>query len=116
MAVSNPLYKRIQGGNGAGGSAHPTRPRITVDLFLAILMEWATGALTSAQANDLIGSMSGTQDPQTGAPIPVPLDATEQQQANDLWATINGLGQAQQASRQHKVIGVLHLLESSAFA
>lgn len=105
MAVSNPLYRRIC-------DLHPTRPKIGLLTFVAVLEEWGTGTLTAAQANTIIGQVSQTQDPNTGAPIPVPLDASEQQEANDLWGTINGLGQAQQAGRLLKVQAVLHLLEN----
>lgn len=110
MAVSNPLYKRLQGGNNPGGSAHPTRTRIPVDPFIALVHEVGRGALTANAANTIIGQLAATQD-QDGNPITQALDATESQQATDLFNTINSLSGANQALRLTVVKDVLNLLE-----
>jgi hypothetical protein len=107
MAQSNPLYWRI-----ARTHPDPHRPGISVDQFLSILMEWATGAINATQANTMIGMMSGYQDESSNwAVVNVPLDATEQSQAQDLWQTVQGLGTAQQSMRLHKITSVLRCLE-----
>jgi hypothetical protein len=99
--LSNPLYWRIAASHPLMNSdGQQIRPRIMVDPFLAILEEWGTGTLTATQANGLVTDLSG-----------VGLDSVELQQAQDLFGTISGLGNAQQAMRFHKIAGILHLLE-----
>jgi hypothetical protein len=75
MPVSNPLYKRLAG-------RHPDRPKIPVEVFLAVLRSFAVGDITGQQASDRIGEVSYYRDA-AGVPVPVGLDATEQAQAND---------------------------------
>jgi hypothetical protein len=105
VTVTNPLYWRLAG-------THPvtTRPFIPADPFLAVLEEWGTGAMTAAAANSIIQSQSAYADPSGNGSINVGLDTVEQQQANDLFSTVSGLGQAQQGSRLHKLHNVLYLL------
>ena len=88
MAVSNPFYRRI-------AQNHPERDArgnrlhsdLNVEATLALLRAKAVGEMTEAEMNEKFGQISGYQDAD-GVYVPVPLDATELQQANDLIATV----------------------------
>lgn len=94
------LYERI-------GAVHPTRPRIPVHAFQAICCEVARGAMTTTEAQTMIGTLTGE-----------PLDALEAQELSDLLATIpTGTTTAKlldQARRWVEIDQCLLLLEHAA--
>jgi hypothetical protein len=99
------LYERLMG-------AHPDRPKIPVHQFQSIAAEWARGNVTGPQANTYVEQVSG-----------VSLDATEQQEAQDLVDTVLAIpvtgsataiadGRARRALRIQEIDQVLLLAET----
>jgi hypothetical protein len=87
------LYERLMG-------THPTRHKIPVHQFQALAAEWAKGQITGAQALSGIEQASG-----------MPLDATEQQEAQDLIATVpTGSTAAIKADRALRLIEIDQVL------
>lgn len=117
MPVSNPLYKRLAGQHpDRDARGNQTRPKIPIEVFLAVLRSFAVGDITGQQASDRISEVSYYQDA-TGTPIPVGLDTTEQSQANDLRLTV-GTGTTAQASadRANQLIKIRETLMVGEFS
>jgi hypothetical protein len=100
-----PLYQRLLG---------TAEPKIPIHAFQSVMGEWARGKLTGAQAQAVIGAISGA-----------PLDAAEQADAQALVATITSIpvtgsqaaqadGRAQRAMKVHEIDQVLLLADAFA--